>query len=78
MSDIEKRAMSGTVRLGNTEYRFQAVVFRRVHYGAFGRIGETPWQFGNHSDLRTDPPANDDQRAQLEELIASQANTPGY
>lgn len=77
MSDIERKRMTGSVCVNGTDYAFDAVLFRRAYYGALGRIGETAWQFGNYSTLRTAPAVAEQSRAELEDEITRRANSVG-
>lgn len=74
MNKVERKSLGGTATLEGQEYRFEAVVFRQAHYGAFGRIGATPWQFGTFSQLRASPSVPDRLRGDLEEEIGRRAN----
>lgn len=74
MSQVERKQLVGTICLEGRDYRFQAVVFRRAHYGAIGRIGATLWQFGAYSELRVNPAVPDHLIATLQQEIAQRAN----
>lgn len=75
MAQVEKKQLDGTIYLEGREYYFQAVVFRQAHYGAFGRIGATRWQFGTYGALVVNPTAPDDLLGDLQEEIVRRANS---
>lgn len=77
MSDIEKRQVTGSACINGIDYDFDAVVFRRVHRDQVGGVHYSKWQYGKLGSLNADPPADDEQRAQLIDFIVSQANSPG-
>lgn len=74
MSKIERKSLDGTATLEGLTFQFDAVVFRRASYGAFGRIGATPWQFGTFSQLRVSPSVPDRLMGDLMAEIARRAN----
>lgn len=77
MSKVEQKSLEGAVSLEGCDYHFQAVVFRQVHYGAYGLIGATDWQFGNYSELAVRPSVPDRLRSQLELEILKRAKDAG-